>query len=955
MLPLLFISILYFSIYPVAKARGKKDVDTGKFIHIKGARSNNLKDIEVKIPRNKLIVATGVSGSGKSSLIMDTLYAEGQRRYVESLSSYARQFLNRMKKPEVDFIKGICPAIAIEQKVSTSNSRSTVGSLTEIYDYLRLLFARAGRTYSPVSGKEVKRHAVSDVMDYLKSLPPNSKAMLFIPLQKRYERKVSQELEMLLQKGYTRLYTNDLLVDVDDVISSKEKFLTSTTTKLKKDIKVLIDRFVVNDEEENLKRIADSILTSFKESEGDCIVKVIDGKEKSFNNRFELDGLTFLQPTHQLFNYNNPYGACPKCEGYGKVLGIDPRKVIPDESLSIYDNAIACWRGEKGSLRNKKLINAASHHDLPIHRPYKDLSDEHKELIWSGSEYFGGIDDFFAELESATYKIQNRVLLARYRGKTTCNVCKGGRLRNESTYVKLGGKDITELINIPIDELREFFKKLKLNKHDAQIARRILLEITTRLDVMIQVGLSYLSLDRLSSTLSGGETQRINLTRTLGSNLTNSLYILDEPSIGLHPKDSEKLVEVLKNLRQLGNTVIVIEHEEDIIRNADFILDMGPMAGIHGGEILYLGDYKKFVSGKHKSLTAQYLTGKMSIPHNNNVRPIINKVEIKGARQHNLKDIDVTIPLNCIVTITGVSGSGKTSLIKHIIYPAIKNEVEDDFNIPMGKFTGISGDMTMIDQVEFINQSPIGKSSRSNPVTYVKAYDAIRKLMADQQMSKIRGYQPKHFSFNVDGGRCENCKGDGEITVEMQFLADVKLLCEDCKGQRFKNEILEVTYNGINIYEILDLSIEEAITFFKERKEIVRKIKPLDDVGLGYVKLGQASSTLSGGEAQRVKLASYLGIENASDKILFIFDEPTTGLHFHDITKLLDAFNALIEKGHSIIVVEHNLEVIKTADYIIDLGPVGGKNGGYLVYEGPVKGILKCKESETGKYLKEKF
>lgn len=900
------------------------------------------------------MVVTGLSGSGKSSLVMDTLYAEGQRRYVESLSSYARQFLNRMKKPEVDFIKGICPAIAIEQKVSSSNARSTVGSLTEIYDFLRLLFARVGQTISPISGKVVKKHEVSDVMDFLIKQKDGTKIQLFIPLQSKYDRSLEKELHLLLQKGFTRVQYKKEIIEIEDLLEDKKLKKKKDVSEFVKDIKILIDRFAINDDTENLKRIADSILTCFSESDGDCIVDIIGGKPKSFNNRFELNGMLFLEPTHQLFNYNNPYGACPKCEGYGKVLGIDPNKVIPNDNLSIYDQAIVCWKGEKSKIWLAKLLNAAHHFDFPVHTPYKDLTEEQRELIWEGNKHFYGINDFFKELQKKTYKIQNRVMLARYRGRTTCDECKGARLRKEASYVKIDGESIGHLIKLPIDELQQWFKKVKLSTYQKAVGKRILIEINGRLQTMMDVGLAYLSLDRLSGTLSGGETQRINLTRTLGSNLTSSLYILDEPSIGLHPKDTEKLVKVLQNLKNLGNTIIVVEHEEDIIRSADHILDIGPKAGIHGGEVVYNGTFKNFRKDKN-SLTSSYLFGREEIPLPAIRRKVVNKILIKGASQHNLKDIDVTIPLNALTVVTGVSGSGKTSLVKHILYPALKKALGDAFASAPGTHDGITGDYEMIDQVELVNQNPIGKSSRSNPVTYVKAYDAIRKLFSEQQLSKIKGYKPKHFSFNVDGGRCENCSGEGEITIEMQFLADVKLTCEDCGGRRFKDEVLDVLYNDKNIYEILQLSIEEAIPFFEGNREIVSKIRPLHDVGLGYVKLGQSSSTLSGGEAQRVKLASYLGKSSVSEKIFFIFDEPTTGLHFHDILKLMAAFNALIEIGHTVLVVEHNLEVMKCADWLVDLGPTGGKNGGHLLYQGKPEGIVKEKKSFTGQYLKDKL
>jgi len=925
--------------------------DLRKFIHIKGARSNNLKNIELFIPKNKLVVVTGVSGSGKSSLIIDTLYAEGQRRYVESLSSYARQFLDRMKKPEVDYIKGICPAIAIEQKVSSSNARSTVGSLTEIYDYMRLLYARVGKTFSPITGNQVRKHDVTDVVDYIFSLVVDSKVLLLIPLQRRHDRTIGQELDLLMQKGYSRVYFDSELTNIEDLLQNTQIDFEKSVLESKYKINILIDRFVVNDDDDNRKRVADSVQVAFNESEGECLVSLTDRSTQYFNNRFELDGLIFIEPTHQLFNYNNPFGACPKCEGYGKMLGIDPEKIIPDENLSIYQEAIACWRGEKGKLWWQQLIQHADEFDFPIHKPYKDLSDEHKELLWSGNTYFEGLDAFFQELEDGSYKIQNRVMLSRYRGKTICNACKGGRLRKEATYVQVGNKNITQLINLPIDELLPFFETLTLSEHDEKIAQRILTEIKNRLKTMIEIGLGYLTIDRLASTLSGGETQRINLTRTLGSNLTNSLYILDEPSVGLHPKDTEKLVLVLKRLRDLGNTVVVIEHEEAVIRNADYIVDIGPHAGVHGGDLVFAGDYNTFIQLGIENLTASYLTGDRKINYPEQKRKIIQKILVQGARQHNLKNVDVTIPLQAMTVVTGVSGSGKTSLVKHILYPAMKLAINDPLAISPGRHGGISGDIRNIKMVEMINQSPIGKSSRSNPVTYVKAYDDIRKLYSDQQASKIKGFEPKHFSFNVEGGRCETCKGEGHLTVEMQFLADVTLVCEECQGQRFKKEVLEVTYQDKNIFDVLNMTIEESLEFFKNKKSVLSRLQPLADVGLGYIKLGQSSSTLSGGEAQRVKLASFLTKEFESKNILFIFDEPTTGLHFHDINKLMDAFTSLVENGHTVLIVEHNMDVIRAADWVIDLGPTGGKDGGHLLFEGRPQDLKNIKNSFTGQYI----
>ena len=925
-------------------------------IHIKGANTNNLKNVEIKLPKNKLIVVTGVSGSGKSSLVMDTLYAEGQRRYVESMSSYARQFLGRMKKPEVDFIKGISPAIAIEQKVSSSNARSTVGSLTEVYDYLRLLFARAGITISPISGEQVKRHQVSDVVDYIKSLKDGTKVILFAPMSPYdKDRLVSKELALLMQKGYTRINLDGEVIYLEEYLESKSKDLKKKIGLVADRIEILVDRFVSNDDEDNLKRIADSVHTAFYEGGGSCLLDVIEQERVGYNNRFELDGITFLEPSPQLFNYNNPYGACKKCEGYGMVLGIDPKKVVPNHGISLYEGAIACWRGESHGRWLDQVIYTADDTGIPIHKPYRELSKKHKDILWDGCEYFDGIHDFFESLQSKSYKIQNRVLIARYRGRTVCGTCGGGRLREEASYVKVDGKTISDLIHMPISGLKEYIDDIKLSPYQQKIASRILLEVRTRLDVMYDIGLSYLTLDRPASTLSGGETQRINLTRTLGSNLTSSMYILDEPSIGLHPKDTDKLVTVLKSLRDLGNTVIVVEHEEEVITSADHLVDVGPQAGTYGGEIVYSGAYKDIKKKAKASLTAQYISGTKSIPVPGQRRKLTNKIRIKGASQHNLKNIDVIIPLQGMTVITGVSGSGKTSLVKHILYPALLKELNISHPSNLGKYDTIDGDLKLIKGIEFINQNPIGRSSRSNPITYIKAYDEIRKLMVKQQLSKIRGYKPKHFSFNTEGGRCENCQGDGHNTVEMQFLADVKLLCEDCKGQRFKHEILEVNYNGKNIYDILNMSISESLEFFKAVPKITDKIQPLEDVGLGYVKLGQASSTLSGGEAQRVKLASFLAKERGDSGQFFIFDEPTTGLHFDDIRKLLDAFNALIEQGNTVCIVEHNMEIIKCADWVVDLGPVGGEDGGHLVFQGTPEDLTKNKKSYTGQYLKEKL
>jgi len=927
-------------------------------IYIKGARANNLKNVSLVIPKNKLVVVTGVSGSGKSSITMDTLYAEGQRRYVESLSAYARQFLMRMKKPDVDYIKGICPAIAIEQKVSTANARSTVGTLTEIYDFLRLLYARIGKTYSPVSGEIVKKHEVADVTDFIQQFEANDRVQLFIPLPYKYkDRVLLNELELLLQKGYTRVLIGGKLLNIEDAIAEKLPVLKKKLADVaKQNILVLIDRFVVTpDDVENVKRIADSIQTAFYESEGECVVEVIGKETRAFNNRFELDGISFPEPTPQLFNFNNPFGACPTCEGFSMVMGIDEDKVIPNKALSVYEGAISCWKGEKFGLWQEAFLKVAHKFDFPVHRAYQDLSKEERKVLWKGNKHFEGIDAFFAELEEKSYKIQNRVMLARYRGRTTCHACDGGRLRKEAAYVKVAGRNIMELVDEPVDELLPFFQNITLSDFDAKVGRRLVLEITNRLQFMCDVGLGYLSIGRLSASLSGGETQRINLTRTLGSNLTSSMYILDEPSIGLHPRDTGRLITVLKALRDLGNTVIVVEHEEDVIKNTDYLVDIGPEAGIHGGEVVFAGPYEQIYDEAATSLTTQYMNGKMVIPLPKVRRKAVRHLELKGARQHNLKNIDVRIPLHTLTVVTGVSGSGKTTLVKQILYPALKQHFGENLPKSPGAYDSLEGDLKALTSVEMINQSPIGKSSRSNPVTYVKAYDAIRDLMSNQQLSRIRGFKPKHFSFNVEGGRCESCQGEGEQVVEMQFLADVRLECEECKGRRFKQEVLDVQYKGKNIFEILDLSIEEALSFFGDHKDITNKIRPLNAVGLGYVKLGQSSSTLSGGEAQRVKLASFLAKERSDEHILFIFDEPTTGLHFHDISKLLNALNALVEKGHSVLVVEHNMEVIKSADWIVDLGPEGGKDGGHLVFQGKPEDLVKVKGSYTGQFLKEKL
>ncbi|MFN4255087.1 MAG: excinuclease ABC subunit UvrA [Saprospiraceae bacterium] len=981
------------------------DVVDTTHITIKGARTNNLRNVDLRIPKNKLVVVTGVSGSGKSSITMDTLYAEGQRRYVESLSSYARQFLGRMKKPDVDYIRGICPAIAIEQRVTTGNARSTVGSMTEVYEFLRLLFARIGKFYSPISGGLVKKHEVSDVIDFIKNLPEGTKGLILMPFPKKYkERTLEQELNLLLQKGYTRVQFEDETLQIQDVLENGGRLTVDggrtdgdeprfdikqpAFSFREKGLMMLVDRFIVRRDEDpaTWMRLADSVHTAFAESEGECFVRLTaDGGRQAdepstvnrppsavhhFNNRFELDGIEFPEPTPQLFNYNNPYGACPTCEGYGRVLGIDRDKVVPDKTKSVYDGAIAPWKGEKHGEWLTWFLEAAHKFDFPVHKPFEDLTKEEQKLLWTGNQHFAGIDQFFKELEAATYKIQNRVMLARYRGKTTCPTCDGGRLRPEALCVKIGvppgtqqitkspnhqSKNISDLTSVPLDEVLAFFQNLELSEHDRAVARRLLLEIEGRLRFMVELGLGYLTLERISSTLSGGETQRIHLTRTLGSNLTASMYLLDEPSVGLHPRDTGRLVKVLKELRDLGNTVVVVEHEEEVIKNADFLVDMGPEAGVHGGNVVFAGDFSTINTAAPESLTAQYMSGKMSIELPAVRRKTLDFLTLKGARQHNLKNIEVKIPLHCLTVVSGVSGSGKTTLVRDILYPALTQHLPDNAGKQPGSFDGLEGPVKRVTRVEFITQSPIGKSSRSNPVTYVKAYDYIRDLFAEQQLSKIRGFAPKHFSFNVEGGRCEACKGEGEQVVEMQFLADVHLECEECKGRRFRAEVLDVQYKGKNIFDVLEMSIEDALEFFKGNKDIVERIRPLFDVGLGYVKLGQSSSTLSGGEAQRVKLASFLIRENGAGHIFFIFDEPTTGLHFHDIQKLLKAMSALVEKGHSVLVVEHNMEVIKSADWVIDLGPEGGKEGGNLVFQGRPEDLVAVAGSYTGRFLGEKL
>lgn len=926
-------------------------------IFIKGARVHNLKNIDVAIPRNELVVVTGVSGSGKSSLTIDTLFAEGQRRYAESMSAYARQFMSRMSKPDVDYIKGLCPAIAIEQKVITRTPRSTVGSMTEIYDYMRLLFARIGKTISPVSGREVKKDDVTDVVNAIDDLQTGDKVLLLVSFRKMHHRDIHEELHILMQKGFSRIYADNKIIRIEDLEEEKdlESFFNHKT------VYVLIDRLIKKDfDEEDKHRIADSVNTAFYEGEGELLLEVNGKDHIHFSNKFELDGIKFEEPVPNLFSFNNPYGACPVCGGFSLVLGIDPDLVFPDKRLSVYENAIAPWRGEKSGLYKERLVKVARHFDFPIHKPIIDLTTAQYNLLWTGNEYFEGIDDFFKEVQQNLYKIQYRVLLSRYRGKTLCPECHGYRLRKEALYVCVGDKNIGELCEMPVKDLKKWFEEIELSDFDQTVARRVLTEIHTRLKVLCDVGLGYLTLNRLANSLSGGESQRIQLTRSLGSNLTDSLYILDEPSIGLHSRDTENLIRVLKNLQSLGNTVVVVEHDEMMMRKADHIIDMGPLASHLGGEVIAEGNYGEIIKNP-ESLTGKYLNGELKIEPPKNVRKWNRSIKIEGARQNNLKNIDVVFPLNVLTVVSGVSGSGKTTLVKQILYPALK-KLKGEFAEKVGLSKGLSGDVDFISQVEMIDQNPIGKSSRSNPVTYIKAYDEIRELFSKQPLSKIRGYQPKHFSFNVDGGRCDACKGEGEQVVEMQFLADVHLVCDVCHGKRFKEEILEVKYNDKSIYDVLEMSVDEAISFFSKEKssskkneitgeEIAKKIRPLADVGLGYIKLGQSSDTLSGGEAQRVKLASFLGKGKGQGNLLFIFDEPTTGLHFHDIKKLLSSFNALIEQGHSIIVIEHNTDVIKSGDWVIDLGPEAGDEGGNLVYSGIPEGLKKVKESWTGKYI----
>jgi excinuclease ABC subunit A len=923
------------------------------FIEIKGARVHNLKNVSLNIPRNKIVVITGVSGSGKSSLAFDTIYAEGQRRYVESLSSYARQFLGRMNKPEVDFINGIPPAIAIEQKVNSRNPRSTVGTSTEIYDYLRLLYARIGRTYSPVSGKEVKKHSVDDIVDYLGSLAEGTKVIITSLAEIPENIKVAEYFAFLGKQGFNRLESEGELIKTDEPGSSV-KYKPGQLVNL------VIDRLVIEHTSDSFSRAADSAQTAFQTGKGYCQVVVLGDegvRRESFSNKFEEDGILFEEPTEYLFSFNNPLGACPVCEGYSKIIGIDENLVIPNQNLSVYEDAIVCWKGETMKKWKERLVSNAALFEFPIHKPVYQLTDKQKELLWKGNKYFYGLNKFFEHLEEKKFKIQYRVLLSRYRGKTICPECKGSRLRKEAGYVKVGGKTIQELVSVPVGKLYGVITAMDLTETDSKVAERLIKEVSVRLKFLIDVGLPYLTLDRLSASLSGGESQRINLSTSLGSNLVGSMYILDEPSIGLHPRDTNLLIGVLKDLRDLGNSVLVVEHEEEIIRAADQIIDMGPEAGRLGGEVVYQGGLD--LSTANKSLTASYLSGRLVVPIPRTRRKWNSFIEIKGARENNLKNIDVKFPLHTITAVTGVSGSGKSSLVSDILFKVLSDKINGT-NLKPGQYREISGDTSGLTGIELVDQNPIGRSSRSNPVTYLKAYDEIRKLYSELQASVQNNYKASHFSFNIEGGRCEECQGEGIIRVEMQFMADVELTCESCKGMRFKKEILEIKYHEKNIYDMLEMTIDEAIEFFnshpgKNEKRIVEKLKPLSDVGLGYIKMGQSSSTLSGGESQRVKLAYFLSQERGSGHILFIFDEPTTGLHFHDINKLLKSINALVDHGHSVILIEHNQEVIKSSDWVIDLGPEGGENGGHIVFEGKPEDLAKCKTSYTGRYLVSKL
>lgn len=922
-------------------------LDPKEYIIIKGARVNNLKNLSVAIPRNKLVVVTGLSGSGKSSLAFDTLFAEGQRMYVESLSSYARQFLGRMEKPEVDYIKGVSPAIAIEQKVSTRNPRSTVGTTTEIYDYLKLLFARIGRTFSPISGKEVQRDSVTSIVEFILAKQEGTKLMILCPLITKDERSLEEELNILLQKGYTRVIYSGQPHFIEELLEKPQELK-------EEEIEILIDRGVVQHDEDTQFRFSDSVQTALFEGQGDCIVEIPAEGRTSFSDRFEADGILFEEPSVNLFTFNNPFGACKRCEGFGKILGIDPDLVIPDKTLSVYDGAIAPWRSETMRKWLDPLLKHGIEFDFPIHRTYSELTSEEQELLWTGNKYFKGLNKFFEYLESKTHKIQYRVMLSRYRGRTNCPECKGTRLRGDAAYVKINKKSITDLVLVPIDRLTAFFDELDLTQHEQKVAGRLLKEIKNRIDYLQRVGLGYLTLNRLTNTLSGGEYQRIKLATSLGSALVGSMYILDEPSIGLHPRDTDRLISVLKSLRDLGNTVVVVEHEEKVMQAADEIIDIGPDAGSHGGELVFQGSLPDLLVHGNTH-TARFLNGteRMEVPKHR--RKWNDKIIIKGARENNLKNVEAEIPLGVLTVVTGVSGSGKSTLIKRILYPAL-GKMLGTVGEQTGKMEGIEGSLRKVTQIEFVDQNPIGKSSRSNPVTYVKAYDAIRALFTDQTLSKQRNYKPAFFSFNVDGGRCETCQGEGVVKIEMQFMADIHLTCESCKGQRFKQEILEVKYNEKNIAEVLDMTIDDAMDFFKDEKSIINKLAPLQDVGLGYIRLGQSSNSLSGGEAQRVKLAYFLGKGKSSSKdhVLFIFDEPTTGLHFHDIGKLMHSINALIEQGNSVLIIEHNTEVIKCADWIIDLGPEGGDEGGKVCFAGTPEDMVELKdENHTARYLAE--
>lgn len=917
-------------------------------ILIKGARVHNLKNIDVAIPKNKLVVITGMSGSGKSSLAFDTLYAEGQRRYVESLSSYARQFMGRMNKPEVDDIKGIAPAIAIEQKVISSNPRSTVGTSTEIYDYLKLLFSRIGKTISPISGAVVQKDTVSDVVNFCATQVEGTSLTIICPLFPHNQRSVKEELSVLLQKGFLRVIYQDKLVKIEDLLADKS--LATAQTLQERELLIVIDRISMNAEEETLSRIADSVQTAFFEGKGECLVELA-GTNHPFCDRFELDKLVFEEPSPNFFSFNNPYGACKCCEGYGKVMGIDQDLVIPDKSKSVYEGAIAPWRGEKMKEWADQLIKNALSFDFPIHRSIAQLTEEQRKLLWTGNSHFKGLNEFFAYLEEQTYKIQYRVMLSRYRGKTTCPDCKGTRLRPDAAYVKIAEKSITDIVLMPLEKALSFFKSLKLTGNDEKIAKRLLLEITNRLQFLTDVGLGYLTLNRLSNTLSGGESQRINLATSLGSSLVGSIYVLDEPSIGLHPRDTHRLIGVLQSLRNVGNTVLVVEHEEEIMKAADYLIDIGPYAGINGGELVFCGTYDEILTDEH-SLTGKYLSGKEAIEVPKIRRKWSDCIEVKGARENNLKNIDVKFPLHTLTVVTGVSGSGKTSLVKRILLPAVQKAIGNYNGEQTGLYDSLEGDVSKIHQVEMVDQNPIGRSSRSNPVTYVKAWDEIRTLLASQPAAKAAGLKPSVFSFNVEGGRCDVCQGDGEVKVEMQFMADLFLPCEACDGKRFKQHVLDINYRDKNVSEILGMDVDEALVFFADEPKIVARLQPLVDVGLGYVHLGQSSNTLSGGEAQRIKLASFLVKGNQSKQTLFIFDEPTTGLHFHDIKKLLKSFEALINQGNSILVIEHNVEVIKSADWVIDIGPEGGDAGGNVVFAGLPEDLVKQADSYTGQFLK---